>query len=214
MGCLAQAVSPCFDALKLCFETQFICLQLEDVPIFIPDLNSFSVSNPIFLFVIVRKMACFYLLWVYSSCRWFKNERRLERNWRASCLLQDSCTWVSTRSRPRFLSRQKSLGSLKHGLAPMFAEPWLCRKRKARGRMFFTLLSSPRRLRLSSWVRCPATDLEIKPLFVCIMLSLPVLSIISGAVLWLCLCYRARDLLTAHVALDCQTWMWAIVCPS
>lgn len=62
MGCLAQAVSPCFDALKLCFETQFICLQLEDVPIFIPDLNSFSVSNPIFLFVIVRKVACFYLL--------------------------------------------------------------------------------------------------------------------------------------------------------
>lgn len=37
-------------------------------------------------------------------------------------------------------ARQKSLGSLKHGLAPMFAEPWLCRKRKARGRMFFTLL--------------------------------------------------------------------------
>lgn len=62
MGCLAQTVSPCFDALKLCFETQFICLQLEDIPIFIPDLNSFSVSNLIFLFVIVRKVACFYLL--------------------------------------------------------------------------------------------------------------------------------------------------------
>lgn len=100
MGCLAQTVSPCFDALKLCFETQFICLQLEDVPIFIPDLNSFSVSNPIFLFVIVRKVACFYLLWVYSSCRWLKNERKLEMNWRASCLLQDSCAWVSTGSRP------------------------------------------------------------------------------------------------------------------
>lgn len=109
-------------------------------------------------------------------------------------------------------AQQKLLGSLKHWLTLMLAEPWLCRKRKARGRMFFTLLSSPRRLRLSNWVHCPATDLGIKPLFVRVTLSLPVLSIICGAVLWVCLCYR--DLLTALVASDCQTWMWATACPS
>lgn len=211
MGCLAQAVSSCFDALKLCFEIQFICLQLEDVPIFIPDLNSSSVSNPIFLFVTVRKVACFYLLWVYSSCRWFKNERKLERNWQASCLLQDSCTGSAQGAGP--IAQQKLPGSLKHWSAPMFAEPWLCRKRKTRGRMFFTLLSSPRRLRLSNWVCCPATDLEIKPLFVHITLSLPC----SAAFLEQrceCACARDTDLLTACVALDCQTWMWAIACPS
>lgn len=49
--------------------------------------------------------------------------------------------------------------------------------------MFFTLLSYPGRLWLSIWVRCPATDLEIKPLFVRITLSLPVLSITPVAVL-------------------------------
>lgn len=57
----------------------------------------------------------------------------------------------------------------------MFAEPWLCRKRK--GRIFFTLLSSLKRLRLRNRVGCLAIDLEIKPFFVHLTVSLPVYTV-------------------------------------
>lgn len=56
-------------------------------------------------------------------------------------------------------------GVLKHQSATMFAEPWLCRKRRERRRIFFTLLSSLKRLRLENRVGCLAIDLEIKPFF-------------------------------------------------
>lgn len=81
MSWLLLAASPRFDALKLCFETQFLCLQLEDVH-FHSRLNSFSASAPhtLFLFAIVRKVACFCLLWIYPSCRW----SAASESWRGS----------------------------------------------------------------------------------------------------------------------------------
>lgn len=162
MGCLVLAVSPHFDALKLCFETQFICLQLEDVPIFIPGRIPSLHQTPSSCLWLWEKWLVCYLLWVYSSCRWFRNGGRMDRSWRPSRLLRVSCDRVGMGSCPP--AWQKSRGSLKHWPATIFAQPWLCRKREEI--IFFTLLSCLKRLRLGNWVGCLAIDLEIKLFFV------------------------------------------------
>lgn len=106
---------------------------------------------------------------------------------------------------------QKSLGSLTHQSAAMLAEPWLCRKRKEQHRVFFTLLSSLKRLKLRNQVGCLAIDLEIKP---CFCTSHGVCAHVQclASLLEQCSdCATAPEIPLQLLALDCQTWTWATV---